>query len=100
MLEFIQTYPHTTPNQKRVSLTWTLTSVPTLWTISTLFPGVHSVACPDMGFPTSAIANQESLSGLETEMRKLEGVVTEIVEELEYLKRREERFQTTNGAFS
>jgi len=44
----------------------------------------------------NAIANQESLSGLETEMRKLEGVVQEIVDELDYLKRREERFQITN----
>jgi len=47
--------------------------------------------------PVSAIANQESLSGLETEMRKLEGIVQEIVDELDYLKRREERFQNTNG---
>ncbi|TFY74465.1 hypothetical protein EWM64_g9546 [Hericium alpestre] len=30
----------------------------------------------------NAIANQESLSGLETEMRKLEGIVKEIVDEL------------------
>lgn len=45
----------------------------------------------------SAIANQESLSGLETEMRKLEGVVKEIVDEMDYLKTREERFQSTNG---
>jgi hypothetical protein len=45
---------------------------------------------------SSAIANQESLSGLETEMRKLEGVVKEIVDELEYLKQREERFSDTN----
>ena len=45
----------------------------------------------------SAIANQESLSGLETEMRKLEGIVKEIVDEMDYLKKREERFQTTNG---
>jgi len=44
----------------------------------------------------NAIANQESLSGLETEMRKLEGTVKEIVDELDYLKKREERFQTTN----
>ncbi|KAH9936038.1 emp24/gp25L/p24 family/GOLD-domain-containing protein [Amylocystis lapponica] len=44
----------------------------------------------------NAIANQESLSGLETEMRKLEGVVKEVVDELEYLKKREERFQLTN----
>ncbi|KAH9941886.1 emp24/gp25L/p24 family/GOLD-domain-containing protein [Epithele typhae] len=44
----------------------------------------------------NAIANQESLSGLETEMRKLEGIVKEITDEMEYLKTREERFQTTN----
>ncbi|KAI0821908.1 emp24/gp25L/p24 family/GOLD-domain-containing protein [Trametes gibbosa] len=44
----------------------------------------------------NAIANQESLSALETEMRKLEGVVKEIVDELEYLKTREQRFQDTN----
>ncbi|CCM00231.1 uncharacterized protein FIBRA_02259 [Fibroporia radiculosa] len=44
----------------------------------------------------NAIANQESLSGLETEMRKLEGVVKEIVDEMDYLKSREERFQSTN----
>lgn len=45
---------------------------------------------------SSAIANQESLSGLETEMRKLEGMVKEIVDELDYLKKREERFADTN----
>ncbi|KAI0040182.1 hypothetical protein FA95DRAFT_1591365 [Auriscalpium vulgare] len=44
----------------------------------------------------NAIANQESLSGLETEMRKLEGIIKEVVDELQYLKTREERFQTTN----
>ncbi|PPR06779.1 hypothetical protein CVT24_011279 [Panaeolus cyanescens] len=44
----------------------------------------------------NAIANQESLSGLETEMRKLEGVVKEIVDEMTYLKKREERFSKTN----
>jgi len=44
----------------------------------------------------NAIANQESLSVLETEMRKLEGVVKEIVDELGYLKAREERFTDTN----
>ncbi|KAH9046830.1 emp24/gp25L/p24 family/GOLD-domain-containing protein [Lactarius hengduanensis] len=44
----------------------------------------------------NAIANQESLSGLETEMRKLEGIVKEIVDEMDYLKKREERFQVTN----
>lgn len=30
-------------------------------------------------------------------MRKLEGIVKEIVEELDYLKKREERFSSTNG---
>ena len=30
-------------------------------------------------------------------MRKLEGIVKEIVDEMDYLKRREERFQNTNG---
>ncbi|KAG6815546.1 vesicle coat component [Tephrocybe sp. NHM501043] len=44
----------------------------------------------------NAIANQESLSGLETEMRKLEGIVKEIVEEMDYLKAREEKFSGTN----
>ncbi|KAF9233419.1 emp24/gp25L/p24 family/GOLD-domain-containing protein [Melanogaster broomeanus] len=44
----------------------------------------------------NAIANQESLSGLDTEMRKLEGIVKEIVDELEYLRKREERFADTN----
>ncbi|KAF4618491.1 hypothetical protein D9613_010038 [Agrocybe pediades] len=44
----------------------------------------------------NAIANQESLSGLETEMRKLEGLVKEVVDEMNYLKRREERFTKTN----
>lgn len=45
----------------------------------------------------SAIANQESLSVLEVEMRKLEGVVKEIVDELAYLQRREARMRDTNG---
>ncbi|KAF8842933.1 hypothetical protein BDN67DRAFT_965093 [Paxillus ammoniavirescens] len=44
----------------------------------------------------NAIANQESLSGLETEMRKLEGIVKEIVDEMDYLRKREERFADTN----
>lgn len=50
--------------------------------------------------PLSAIANQESLSGLETEMRKLEGLVQEIVDEMTYLQRREEKFTNTNGTNS
>lgn len=44
----------------------------------------------------NAIANQESLSVLETEMRKLEGIVKELVDEMNFLKRREERFSDTN----
>ncbi|KAL7416678.1 emp24/gp25L/p24 family/GOLD-domain-containing protein [Mrakia frigida] len=44
----------------------------------------------------NAIANQESLSTLEVEMRKLEGVVKEIVDELAYLQRREARMRDTN----
>jgi len=48
----------------------------------------------------SAIANQESLSGLETEMRKLEGIVKEILDEMKYLEKREERFTSTNSTLS
>lgn len=48
----------------------------------------------------NAIANQESLSGLETEMRKLEAVANEIVNEMEYLKKREMRMADTNRKFS
>ncbi|KAL7008151.1 vesicle coat component [Cystobasidiomycetes sp. EMM_F5] len=44
----------------------------------------------------NAIAKAESLSGLEVEMRKLEGVVKEIVDELNYLKKREARMRDTN----
>ncbi|PWN53317.1 endoplasmic reticulum vesicle protein 25 [Violaceomyces palustris] len=44
----------------------------------------------------NAIANQESLSGLETEMRKLESVAGEIMNEMEYLKKRESRMRDTN----
>ncbi|CDZ96470.1 er to golgi transport-related protein [Phaffia rhodozyma] len=44
----------------------------------------------------NAIANQESLSTLEVEMRKLEGVVKEIVDELAYLQRREAIMRNTN----
>lgn len=46
---------------------------------------------------SSAIANQESLSILEVEMRKLEAVTREIVDELGYLQRREMRMRDTNG---
>lgn len=48
---------------------------------------------------SSAIANQESLSTLEVEMRKLEGVVKEVVDEMAYLQRREARMRDTNGLF-
>ena len=50
-------------------------------------------------FFSSAIANQESLSALETEMRKLEGLVKEVVDEMGYLKTREQKFTDTNCAF-
>lgn len=52
--------------------------------------------CAKLIYSRSAIANQESLSGLETEMRKLEGLVKEVVDEMNYLKKREERFTSTN----
>ena len=54
------------------------------------WPGTQDLTC-------SAIANQESLSVLEVEMRKLEAVVKEIVDELGYLQRREIRMRDTNG---
>ncbi|BEI85887.1 hypothetical protein CcaverHIS002_0601740 [Cutaneotrichosporon cavernicola] len=44
----------------------------------------------------NAIANQESLSLMEVEMRKLEAVVREIVDELGYLQRREMKMRDTN----
>ena len=54
----------------------------------------------DISNTSSAIANQESLSGLETEMRKIEGIIKEIVDEMEYLRVREERFSDTNRTCS
>lgn len=45
----------------------------------------------------NAIANQESLSGLETEMRKLEAIAGEVVNEMDYLKKREGKMRDTNG---
>ncbi|WVQ71441.1 endoplasmic reticulum vesicle protein 25 [Cryptococcus sp. DSM 104548] len=44
----------------------------------------------------NAIANQESLSILEVEMRKLEAAAREIVEEMGYLQKREMRMRDTN----
>lgn len=79
-----------------LTLTWILVQM--LWTISThCFRHAFSSIILKCSYH-SAIANQESLSGLETEMRKLEGIVKEIVEEMDYLKQREERFSSTNGA--
>ncbi|WFD00538.1 vesicle coat component [Malassezia yamatoensis] len=48
----------------------------------------------------NAIANQESLSGMETELRKLATTADEILEEMEYLKKREKRLAQTNGVSS
>ena len=57
---------------------------------------LNSLYCSFLTTFNSAIANQESLSSLEVEMRKLEGITKEIVEEMGYLKKREERFAATN----
>ena len=54
-------------------------------------------SCQNKKLTGSAIANQESLSILEVEMRKLEAVTKEIVDELGYLQRREMRMRDTNG---
>ncbi|KAI8970340.1 emp24/gp25L/p24 family/GOLD-domain-containing protein [Mycotypha africana] len=43
------------------------------------------------------IASAEKLDPLELELRKLETVVKEIVDEMNYLKRREARMRDTNG---
>lgn len=43
------------------------------------------------------IANAEKLDPLELELRKLETVVKEIVDEMNYLKRREAKLRDTNG---
>ena len=45
----------------------------------------------------NAIANQESLSGMETELRKLATTADEILDEMEYLKTREQRLSSTNS---
>lgn len=44
----------------------------------------------------NAIANQESLSGLETELRRLTNEAQEIEAEMVYLKRREQKMRDTN----
>ncbi|WFD34642.1 vesicle coat component [Malassezia cuniculi] len=46
----------------------------------------------------NAIANQESLSGMETELRKLLTVADEILEQMDYMKRREMRMTKTNDS--
>jgi len=81
-----------------VSLTWMSTLGPMPLTISAILflITIHRTQLPHL-FDSSAIANQESLSGLEVEMRKLEGIVKEIFDEMVYLKAREERFTDTNG---
>jgi hypothetical protein len=69
------------------------------WTTSTcLLYFLGKFISSEILFP-SAIANQESLSALETEMRKLEGLVKEVVDEMGYLKAREQIFTDTNCAF-
>jgi hypothetical protein len=45
----------------------------------------------------SKIAKAEKLEPLELELRKLEKVVQEIWDEMEYLKRREAKMRDTNG---
>lgn len=67
-----------------------ITSEPSSWLFYfTSYPG---------GAHSSAIANQESLSILEVEMRKLEAVTKEILDEMGYLQRREMKMRDTNGA--
>lgn len=48
----------------------------------------------------NAIANQESLSGMETELLKLTTIADEILDELEYMKTREMRLSSTHGAYA
>lgn len=87
-----------------VRWTWTLTLVPMLLTtmqsrkrVRGKITTVHHLYMSNITYLDSrAPSNTESLSGLEVEMRKLEGVVKEIVEELNYLKRREARMRDTN----
>jgi len=71
-----------------------------LSTTSKFFPHPSYYVSTCLYIQRSAIANQESLSGLETEMRKLEGLVKELAEEMEFLKKREERFTRTNSSSS
>jgi hypothetical protein len=62
-------------------------------------PWLFTRSLTDSSMPPSTIANQGSLSdGLETEMRKMGGIVKEIVNELGCLEKREleERFGDAN----
>jgi hypothetical protein len=43
------------------------------------------------------LAGKENLSKLEVEMRRIEDGVAEILNDLKYLRRREERMRDTNG---
>ena len=45
-----------------------------------------------------ALANAEKLKPMEAELKKLEQVVQEIVEEMDYLRKREARLRDTNGS--
>lgn len=46
------------------------------------------------------VVNAENLNPLEAELRKLETVVKEIVDEMNYLKAREAKLRDTNGNYS
>lgn len=81
--------------KSRGRLSWTSILARRRSTISE--PTIHLSILPLVLSNCSAIANQESLSILEVEMRKLEAVVKEIVDELGYLQRREMRMRDTNG---
>ena len=43
------------------------------------------------------LAKEEKLAPLEAELKKLEQVVAEIVDEMDYLRKREARMRDTNG---
>lgn len=73
-------------------------------TSHTAHPGDHLVSDIDLdvhlggdAVDYNAIANQESLSGMETELRKLATTADEILDEMEYLKTREQRLSSTNS---
>lgn len=45
------------------------------------------------------LVKSEQLKPMEAELRKLEQVAQEIVDEMEYLRKREARMRDTNGSF-